>query len=196
MNIVTYTRVSTRGQDTALQQAALDQYCQAHGFRIVNQYTDVATGSNTDRPGLQALMDCLHNHQAQAVVVYKLDRLGRSLRDLLRIVDEFRSLGVDFVSMHESIDTSSPTGKLMFHLIASLSEFEREMINGRCAAGRERALAEGVQFGRPRRNVDVDAILRRAAAGVPIAQIARIHKVSRGVVRDRIKEARAQKRVL
>lgn len=192
MRVVLYTRVSTRGQDTALQQTALTQYCQARGFEIVGEFTDTASGAKqSDRPGLESMLKSLKNGHAQAVVVYKLDRLGRSVRDLLRIVDEFNNLNVEFISMNDSIDTSTPTGKLVFHVVAAFAEFERDVIVSRCAAGRQQAISDGTAtFGRPRRNLDVEAIIRKAAAGVPIAQIARKHKVSRPVITARIAEYR------
>lgn len=188
MRVVTYTRVSSRTQDTALQQTALLDYCRSRGFEIAGQYTDTASGARADRPGLLAMMDAIQNGQADAVVVYKLDRLGRSLRDLIRIIDDLKALKVGLISVTDSIDTTTPAGMLMLHMVGAFAQFERDLINTRCSAGRAKAQAEGVRFGRPRRKVNDEIIVRKALAGIPIARIAREHKVSRNVVYGRVAE--------
>lgn len=111
-------------------------------------YSDVMSGAKKSRPGLDSLMDVLR--EGDVVVVCKLDRLGRSLSDLNSLLDSFKSLGVEFVSLAESIDTGSITGRLMFNVLGSIAEFERELIMERTRAGIDEAKRNGVKFGRPK----------------------------------------------
>lgn len=138
---VGYARVSTLEQDPALQQDALT----AAGCHRV--FTDTASGALRHRPALDALLEQLRS--GDVVVVWRLDRLGRSLRHLIEIVTELEARGVGFVSLTESIDTSTPGGRLIFHLFGALAEFERALIRERTHAGLAAARARGRRGGRP-----------------------------------------------
>jgi DNA invertase Pin-like site-specific DNA recombinase len=178
MRAALYVRVSTPGQDTSRQIETLQKYCQVRGFEVVQMFEDVATGATTERPGFQALMHLIARGGVDAIIVQKLDRMGRSLRDLLNIVDTLRARNVGFVAVHDSIDTTSNSGRLFFYIAAAFAEYERELIRERCEAGKSRARAEGVRFGRPPIPIDMDAVRTQLAAGTPKRRIARDLKIS------------------
>lgn len=135
-----YARVSTAVQNLDMQKKMLlDAGCE----RIL---TDVASGKRSDRPGLEQLKSLLRS--GDTVVVWRLDRLGRSLKDLIELVAEFESQGVGFHSLQEAIDTTTSGGKLTFHLFGALAEFERNLIRERTMAGLEAARARGRKGGR------------------------------------------------
>jgi len=137
-----YARVSTKDQSLNLQKDALRKA----GCEKI--YSERISGANTERPELKDLIGQLR--QDDIIVVWKLDRLGRSLRDLVDLVSKFQSMGVGFKSLQDNIDTTTPTGKLTFHLFAALSEFERDIISTRTKAGLEAARARGRFGGRPK----------------------------------------------
>jgi len=173
MKVATYTRVSTDGQRTDLQIDEVRQYCQRRGFTIVGEFSDVASGARTDRAGLADLMRRARRREFDAVVVWAFDRMSRSLSHLVSTLEELNALGVQFISLREGIDTSVPTGKLIFHVMGALGEFERELIRSRVMAGMNAARRRGVAFGRPKSTVDRDRILRMRAAGQSFPYIAR-----------------------
>lgn len=140
-NLIGYARVSTADQEPALQTDALEN---AGCHRV---FVDHASGATAARTELQNALDYLR--PGDTLVVWRLDRLGRSLRDLVEIVNAFQEQGVMFKSITESIDTSTPGGKLIFHVFASLAEFERELIRERTLAGLASARARGRKGGRP-----------------------------------------------
>lgn len=140
---VGYARVSTVAQDTALQLDAL----KSTGCERI--YHESRSGASRERPELEKCLDVLR--EGDTLIVWRLDRLGRSLKDLVQIVSELEARGVGFRSLNESIDTSSAGGKLIFHVFAALSEFERSLIQERTQAGLEAARARGRQGGRPRK---------------------------------------------
>jgi DNA invertase Pin-like site-specific DNA recombinase len=136
-----YSRVSTAGQDVALQDDALS----AAGCWKV--WTDVASGARTDRPQLALVLEALQ--PGNTLVVWRLDRLGRSLPHLIETVGELEGRGVGFRSLTESIDTTTPGGRLVFHIFGSLAQFERELVKERTMAGLAAARARGRTGGRP-----------------------------------------------
>ena len=124
-----YARVSTNGQNPDMQLTELRAYCQNRGWEIVGQFVDTGiSGSKDRRPALDQLMLRCRRRSVDAVIVYRFDRLSRSLRQLVNSLEEFRVLGIDFVSLHESVDTSTPNGRLVFGIFAAIAEFERELI--------------------------------------------------------------------
>jgi DNA invertase Pin-like site-specific DNA recombinase len=141
MTTIGYARVSTIEQTLDLQQNALT----AAGAATI--YADKASGKTADRPELVHCLKALRD--GDTLVVWRLDRLGRNLQDLIRIVNELEARGVKFKSLKESVDTSGPAGKLVFHMFAALAEFERELLRERTLAGLEAARARGRKGGRP-----------------------------------------------
>ena len=137
-----YARISTDGQELALQQDALTQ------AGCVRVFSDTASGTLDDRPQLAAVLD--HLRDGDTLVVWRLDRLGRSLKHLVATVGELEARGVGFRSLTESIDTTTPGGRLVFHVFAALAEFERDLIRERIHAGMAAARARGRHGGRPR----------------------------------------------
>jgi len=139
--VATYTRVSTNRQEDGLgldlQRTKVKQWCDLHGVDTVTHYTDTASGGDTDRPGLQSLLSDVQSGDIDAVVVYKADRLSRSLKDLLNVIDDaLAPTGTAFVSVTEQFDTSTPTGRLFLQMVGSFSEFERALITERMRDGR------------------------------------------------------------
>lgn len=137
-----YARVSGNHQNLDMQ---LDALTRADCIKI---FQEKETGKRKDRPELENMLEMLR--PGDRVVVYKLDRIGRSIKHLIELVERFHEMGVEFVSLHEKIDTSTPTGRLFFHLMAALAEFEREMIVERTATGLAAARARGKKGGRPK----------------------------------------------
>jgi DNA invertase Pin-like site-specific DNA recombinase len=162
-----YARVSTHaGQNPKMQLAELREYCARRGWKIVGEYVDAGIcGTRERRPELDRMLASCRRRQVDAVVVYRYDRFARSLRQLVNALCEFDSLGIQFVSLHEGVDTSTPNGRLVFGIFASIAEFERELIRDRVRSGLALARAQGKQIGRPRRPVDVVRVLELRAQG-------------------------------
>ncbi|TCW80983.1 DNA invertase [Burkholderia sp. SRS-46] len=177
MAIIGYARVSTVEQTLDLQRDAL----QAAG--AFNIYEDKASGKTADRPELEHCLKALRD--GDTLVVWRLDRLGRNLQDLIRIVGELDERGVKLKSVKESIDTAGPTGKLVFHMFGALAEFERELVRERTLAGLEAARARGRHGGRP---LALDAKQHKAALAmmknrdISVAEISRQFGVSRSTL--------------
>ncbi|WP_429911196.1 recombinase family protein [Glycocaulis sp.] len=174
---VGYARVSTRDQETHLQIDAL----QEHGCERI--FEEKASGAQRDRPELKAAIDYLR--AGDVLVVWKLDRLARSLRQLIETVEGLEDKGIGFVSLTEGIDTTSPGGKLVFHVFGALAEFEREMIRERTKAGLQAAKSRGRRLGRPAALTPDQIEMARAlkqAGNHSMPQIARQLGVSRATL--------------
>ena len=143
-----YCRVSTDDQNPEHQVNELKKYCEFNNFSIHRVYVDRVSGSKDSRPELNQLMFDMRQRKFNTVVVYKLDRLGRSLRHLIELMGELEEKGIAFQSLQESIDTSSSGGKLIFHMFGALAEFERNLIQERTKAGLAAARARGRKGGR------------------------------------------------
>lgn len=157
-----YARVSTydKGQDPELQLRPLREYCKARGLLNTREFVDICSGTKDRRPALDKLMELARKRLIDNIVVWKLDRFGRSLKHLVLTIDELNSLGVSFISYMEQIDFSTSVGKLMFHIIAAMAEFERELIRERVKAGLDNARKKGKRLGRrPVAPIDVEKII-------------------------------------
>ena len=146
-----YARVSTHnGQNPEMQLGEVRAYCDRRRWEVVHEYVDAGiSGAKEHRPALDRLLSDCRMRQVDAVVVYRYDRFARSLRQLVNALEEFRALGIDFVSLHEGVDTSTPNGRLVFGIFASIAEFERELIRDRVRSGLAAAKARGKRLGRP-----------------------------------------------
>jgi DNA invertase Pin-like site-specific DNA recombinase len=171
-----YARVSTsnNGQSPEMQLRELREYCQRRGWSLVTEYVEVGvSGSRERRPRLDLLMRDAKRRLFDAVIVYRYDRFARSLRQLVNALSEFDSLGIHFVSVHEGVDTSTPNGRLVFGIFASIAEFERELIRDRIRSGLAAARARGQRLGRPKVAVDVGEVARLRAQGLSWRAISR-----------------------
>ena len=146
-----YARVSTNnGQDPEVQLRELRDFCQGRGFKIAEEFVDKGiSGARERRPALDKLMIACRKRLVDVVLVYRYDRFARSFRQLVNALEEFNSLGVDFVSLHEGVDTSSPNGRLFFGIFASIAQFERELIRDRVRSGLAAAKAKGKRLTQP-----------------------------------------------
>lgn len=191
MRVLGYARVSSESQDLGLQKEAIQNFCKYRGLELVRLFEDKASGKNTERPGFRELMAALENNplQAEAVVIHKLDRIGRSIRDLLYIADFLKSKNIGLISITNNIDTTIKEGRLFFYIMGAIAEYERELIEERVKLGREAAKEKGVKFGRPKKNIPVDEIRRLLAEGVPKSEIARKFKVHRTTIYMRLGES-------
>jgi DNA invertase Pin-like site-specific DNA recombinase len=183
--VAIYARVSTtnHGQDAGLQTGDLRQFSEARGWKLVDQYVDSGVSGSTDsRPELNRLMADAKRRKFDVVLVWKLDRFGRSLRHLVNALAEFESLGIAFVSLSDNLDLSTASGRLMFNVIGAMAEFERELIRERVKAGMKNAKANGARIGRPRVTVDTSQIARLRDSGASLRAIAAHLGVSLGTV--------------
>ena len=168
MKAAIYARVSTtNGQDPEMQLRELREYCERRGWTMAGEYVDVGvSGSKDSRPELNRLMADAHRRRFDAIVVWKFDRFARSVSHLLRALETFKALGIEFVSLSEQVDTSTPTGKMVFTVLGAVAELERSLIAERVRAGLRNARAKGKRLGRPRKALDRSRIaaLRRSGA--------------------------------
>jgi len=193
MRIGIYARVSTRDQSCELQVRDLRAYCTARGSDLVREYIDVGqSGAKDSRPELNKLMDDARKRQFDAIVVWRFDRFARSTKHLLSALEEFRSLGIQFISYQENIDTSSALGQALFTIVSAVAQLERDLIRERVSAGIRNARANGKQLGRPKSGVDSERILQMRAEGQTLQQIAEQLKVGYGTVRARLQNALAK----
>ncbi|MGB2889927.1 MAG: recombinase family protein [Candidatus Acidiferrales bacterium] len=191
-----YARVSTvqvnglkQRQNPEMQLAELREYCQRRGWAIQTEYVDRMTGSKESRPELDKMMADAKRRRFDVVLVWKFDRFARSVSHLLRALEEFKSLGIEFVSLTEGIDTSTPVGKMTFTVLGAVAELERSLIVERVRAGMAHAKSKGVKFGRARFDVDIAAVRHRIKHGESLRSVARSMKVSPALLVKRLKAA-------
>lgn len=171
-----YARVSTlhQGQDPDLQSREIREFCQRRGWPLVGEYVDAGiSGAKERRPQLDRLIADAHKRKFEIIVVWKFDRFARSVSHLLRALENFRALGIEFVSLSEQIDTSTPTGKMIFTVLGSIAELERSLIAERVRAGLRNAKAKGRKLGRPAKQVSAAQIAQLRAQGVTWRAIGR-----------------------
>jgi DNA invertase Pin-like site-specific DNA recombinase len=196
MTVALYARVSTSDQDCSLQLSELREHCLKRKWEIFKEYTDHAvSGGKNSRPALDALREDAAQLEFAAVVVWKLDRWGRSLAHCIVSIQELSSLGIRFIAIRDAIDTgddSHPGSRLMLHLIACFAEYEREMIRERVRAGVKSAKARGVRFGRPKRIFDKEAAEKMRLGRMSVRKIALALGVTKGAIQRFIAERKKQ----
>ena len=198
MRLAIYARVSTSDQDPQLQLDELQQYAAARGLEVVQTYLDHGiSGAKDRRPALDRLMRGAHRRRFDAVLVWKLDRLARSVRHLTTLASEFEALGVDLIVLGQAIDTSTPTGRLLFHVLGSIAEFEGDLIRERVVAGMRAAQRQGRRVGRPCRlsGGDRERIRRLRQSGRSLRAIAALLSVSKSTVSRALAEERSERQV-
>lgn len=188
-----YARVSTLDQHAGMQLEDLRRFA-AKRFEETTEYVDQGvSGVQRRRPALDRLMADAHGRRFDAVLVWKFDRFARSLKHLIDALEEFRSLGIDFISLTEGVDTTTPSGQLLFHVVGAVAQFERDLIRERVRSGLAHARTLGKHIGRPKALVDAEAVVRMRTEGKSLRAIARALGVPLGRVR-RVLSPPAQKR--
>jgi len=183
--VALYVRVSTKnnGQDPETQLLALREYAGHRGMTVIDQYVDLGiSGAKDRRPELDRLMADARRRRFDVVLVARFDRFARSTKHLVLALEEFNVLGIDFVSLNESIDTSTPMGKMIFTVIGAVAELERSLIRERVMMGLERARRQGKKLGRPRRLLDRQRVDALRAYGLSLRQIAITLNLSKDTV--------------
>jgi DNA invertase Pin-like site-specific DNA recombinase len=174
VKVALYARVSNPEQTVETQLQALWRFAEARGWEIYREYVDVGiSGAKAVRPELEALMKDAAALKFKVILVWKFDRLFRSVAHMLQALQEFSALGIDFVSMTEAIDTTTPAGKMVFTMLAAVAEFEKDLIRERTRAGLDRARRAGKRIGRPPRPVDVAKVreLKKAHSWREVSKI-------------------------
>jgi DNA invertase Pin-like site-specific DNA recombinase len=177
-----YLRVSTLDQHPETQLYDLRQMAQQRGYQIVEEYTDRISGAKAKRPGLDAMMRDGRRGRFDIVLVWASDRIARSVKHFLDVLDELNRLNVEFISFREQIDTGGPLGRAVVVIIGAIAELERNLIVERVRAGMRRAKLEGRHIGRKPLVLDRDAILRDRQRGQSLGQLAKSYLVSRATV--------------
>jgi DNA invertase Pin-like site-specific DNA recombinase len=182
VRVALYARVSTcNGQDPEMQLRELREYASRRGWTVTSEYVDHGvSGSKESRPQLNQLMTDAHRRKFDAVLVWKIDRWGRSLTHLVNSLADLAAYGVAFVSLRDNLDLSTPSGRLMLQIIGAMAEFERSLIRERVKAGLRNARAKGKKFGRPRAEVDADRVAALRRDGLSWSQVCRTLNVSKG----------------
>ena len=185
VRVALYARVSTlAGQDPEMQLREMREYCEHRGMEMVDEYVDWGvTGSRDRRPALDRIMADARRRRFDAILVWKIDRFGRSLRHLVNTLADLDALGVSFISLRDNLDLSTPTGRLMFQIIGAMAEFELALIQERVRAGLRNAQSKGVKLGRPRVAVDAGRIASLRSLGRSWAAIATELGIGEGTAR-------------
>jgi DNA invertase Pin-like site-specific DNA recombinase len=170
-----------------MQMRDLRAYCAARGFADIDQ-----SGAKDSRPELNELMADARKRKFDSILVWRFDRFARSTKHLLLALEEFRSLGIQFVSYQENIDTSSPLGQALFTIVSAVAQLERDLIRERVSAGIRNARANGKKLGRPRVKANLEEILQLKAEGHSLRKIAAKLRIGDGTVRDRLKDQRGK----
>jgi len=188
MRVGLYCRVSTlNGQHPEMQLAELREHASRRGWEIAGEYLDEGvSGAKESRPELDRLMGDSRRRQFDLVLVWKIDRFGRSLKHLVNALADLDAYGVAFASLKDNLDLSTPSGRLMFQIIGAMAEFERALIQERVKAGLDNARRNGKKLGRPPRVLDLDGIARMKAEGRSLRSIAERLGVGYGTVRMRL----------
>ncbi|MFQ5956786.1 MAG: recombinase family protein [Candidatus Brocadiales bacterium] len=181
-----YARVSTRDQDPGLQLSELRRYVQDRSWQVYREYVEIGqSGAKDSRPQLNKLMADAKRRRFDTVLVWKFDRFARSVKHLVNSLYEFKALGIDFVSLTEGIDTSTPLGEAIFSIIGAMAQLERDLIRERVTAGMKRAREKGRALGRPKKEIDPVEVVRLKAQGLNMTEIGEVLGVSRATLFNR-----------
>jgi len=188
-----YMRVSTVDQNPATQSIELHLFARQRGYEIVQEYTDHGvSGTKVRRPALDQLVKDAHRRKFDAVLVWSCDRLARSTKHFLQVLDELNELGIQFLSQREAIDTDGALGRAIVVIISAIAELERSLIVERVRAGMRRAKLEGRRIGRTPLNIDHAALVRDRLSGMSLTQCAKRHGLSRASVVRFVREAQTR----
>jgi DNA invertase Pin-like site-specific DNA recombinase len=185
-----YIRVSTVDQHPSNQINELRQYAGQRGLHIVGEYTDHGvSGTKARRPALDKMLDDARRHKFDVVLVWSCDRLARSTKHLLQVLDELNFHGIQFLSQREAIDTEGPLGRAIIVIVSAIAELERSLIVERVKSGMRRAKLEGRQIGRSRLDIDRGQVIDDRRSGMSLTNVAKKHSISRASVCRLMKEA-------
>lgn len=196
MRVYGYARVSTKDQNLEIQIEKIRDTCKLRNFDLLQLYAEKASGKDiAGREAFSEMLEVLKTNplSVDAVVVYKLDRLGRSMQDLINVVKFLQEHNIQFISITDNIDTTSPQGRLFFHLMGSIAEFERELIYERTMAGILKARQSGKKFGRKRKVIDLEEIKKQLASGIPKTRVCKNFKCSVSYLNKRLLDERNKK---
>jgi site-specific DNA recombinase len=185
------TEKQADAKSIALQDESLKKYCAYAKYKITEKYVDEAKSGKdvAERPALQRLMRDAEEKKFDAVAVAKLDRFGRSVKDLVNSIDKLKNLGIDFISVGDNINTTTPNRRLLFHILSAFAEFEREIIKERMWLGKEKARAEGKILHRPRKELPVEEIKKLYVdKKLSLCAIGKIYKTHPATIGDRLRE--------
>jgi DNA invertase Pin-like site-specific DNA recombinase len=186
-----YLRVSRHDQDTRLQADETAAFIKNRGWKLADTYRDHGiSGAKDRRPELDRLLADARKRKWDALVVYKADRLFRSLRHMVLTLDELAALGIAFVSTTEPFDTSTPSGKLLLHIVSAMAEFERSLLIERVKSGVAAARRRGARLGRPPARLDMDRLRELRAQGLSVRKIAETLKVGSSTIQRHLGGAR------
>jgi DNA invertase Pin-like site-specific DNA recombinase len=186
---VLYARVSTFDQKPETQLLDLRRLAEQRGFEVVYEYTDKISGVKAKRPALDQLLAAAHRREFDVVLVWAADRLARSVRHFLEVLDTLNHLGIEFVSFRENLDTGGPLGRAVVVIVSAVAELERNLIIERVRAGLRRAKLEGRRLGRKPLEIDRTALVRDRARGLSLAQLAKAYRISRTSVARTLKQS-------
>jgi DNA invertase Pin-like site-specific DNA recombinase len=192
MRVIGYARVSSKDQDLEIQIQEIKKFCDYRGFELVKIFTDKASGKDINREGFQDMMSVLHKKTlgAEGLVVYKIDRIGRSLKNLIDIIDDLAKHQIQFISITDNFDTTTPQGTLMFQMVGAFAEYERKIIHERTGLGIAEALKNGVRFGRPKKKIDMEAVKADLAAGIPKTKVCKKYGVGKTYLYSKLAEVK------
>ena len=180
---ILYMRVSTLDQHPETQLYDLRSMAQQRGYEIVQEYTDRISGAKAKRPGLDQMLYDARRSKFDVVLVWAGDRLARSVKHFLEVLEELNRLNIEFVSFRENLDTGGPLGRAVVVIISAIAELERNLIIERVRAGMRRARLEGRHIGRKPLELDQTGIVRDRASGMSLRQVAQSHRISTATVR-------------
>lgn len=186
-----YARTSTvRDQDPRIQIDELRRVARQRGWEVIGEFVDHGySGAKDRRPELDRLMVEVARGKIDAVLVWRFDRFARSVRHLVTALDDFRARGIDFISINDGIDTTTPAGRFTFHVVAAVAELEREIIRERVRLGQQAAVRRGQKMGRPTKYVDVEKARALRAEGKSLRQVAVILKVGAATVHRALRDS-------
>jgi DNA invertase Pin-like site-specific DNA recombinase len=168
----------------------LRELAQQRGLTIVNEYVDYISGAKAKRPALDQMLAAAHRREFDVLMIWAADRLARSVRHFLEVLDTLNNLGIEFISRREQLDTSGPLGRAVIVIVSAIAELERSLIVERVKAGMRRAKLEGRRIGRRPLDIDRAAVVRDRERGMSLTDVAKIHRISRAMVSKILREAR------
>jgi DNA invertase Pin-like site-specific DNA recombinase len=192
--VALYCRVSTADQHPETQLYDLREMAKQRGYEVAHEYTDVISGARAKRPGLDQLLVDARRHRFDIVLVAAFDRVARSVRHFLEVLDELGHLNIEFVSLRENIDTGGPLGRAIVVIVGAIAELERSLIVERVRAGMRRAKLEGRRIGRAPLNIDRAEVVADRLAGMSLTSVAKKYHVSRATVCRLVRESGRMKK--